>query len=1056
MLITVLLQKPQSLPPEEILEQAIPFKSYVNKIVSNNASGSNPVAQNYCEAPSVLESQIPFWIKQNYGTDSTDNYLIPFLKSYYNWLYCGFKKEEVQLTPYDIEELLDIDRVPDAFLEEYIKSYAPFISLPSISSSDRQYVRSFLRSIKSDFLIAKGTEPAYRYLLKTLYNVSNVNIDYPKKYLMRLNGGKYIDFSWDIVPNSIIDLPENFDPNNPIDENNILAGNAGYNTDNRSNLFGAALNEAVLPDNNFWQEFSYILTSDADDNAETPTYKNTVLAGTHPAGMLGFFEKYVRLDDVDTGGDNNDTNIPVDYEEFPVIKRYLLMSPEIPAFGVQGGGQNLYAQYVRDNMCTDQKNYECYCCYNNCDPLEETNDYFPEHVWPNWDIGVKNNIINKTLGDMTIENFIALSKPGGGRSPNADLITCALAGCSGCTYSENPSISSFRSFYSDDASKVALFDANQQIIIVYDVSYTPTLSVTALNTIDASVADVDFDFDGSTERCLISNDGNYLVLSSPSNSSVFFFDVFESELLQTISEDYDDFGSKIAVDKDFLGMAISTRSLTRAPSSNDTRVTSFGVSSPIMYYKRNFGSNAAQRFKKIHTQNAVTNSRHNGLASLQGISLKINTIDFYNDPPLGSLFNSCGINRCDDIACKGYNFALSNIALEADQINYKAHFPNTSNSKYNVVKDAGFTFSSNYTNNMMYKVLGATGTITLVGGITMPLTTLTDNFVAQTTLSNYYMEGTIGLKNFSITRKVNNQYTHDGSYRDSGNLSVSIAPELNSNYGVTDLNIANPSYNYNFMSKMYTRYVLPFFGDELIRPKPNSPNKGIWDYERYQLVREEAVSSKVCINSTDTYNISKFITNGIPSISTGVTLSTQNLNIPNIRIYRFPSTNIQGTDSYFYNDFNYTGSTFAQEPNSMPYGWLKVMYKSSDQTNLENAFIRNDASPVKPRETPVLANPTSCPSSEFAYTISSSILSQDIEKCYVSDDRLFVVFTDTTMIFSIDTTKTYKPLLFEASLESLSEYSFAYNANGEYFTLETNIYKYNRTTHVLDLVGTIG
>jgi hypothetical protein len=78
MLITVLLQKPQSLPPEEILEQAIPFKSYVNKIVSNNASGSNPVAQNYCEAPSVLESQIPFWIKQNYGTDSTDNYLIPF------------------------------------------------------------------------------------------------------------------------------------------------------------------------------------------------------------------------------------------------------------------------------------------------------------------------------------------------------------------------------------------------------------------------------------------------------------------------------------------------------------------------------------------------------------------------------------------------------------------------------------------------------------------------------------------------------------------------------------------------------------------------------------------------------------------------------------------------------------------------------------------------------------------------------------------------------------------------------------------------------------------
>jgi hypothetical protein len=1054
MLITVLLKKPQSLPPEEILEQAIPFKSYVNKIVSNNASsGSNPVGQNYCEAPSVLESQIPFWIKQNYGTDSTDNYLIPFLKSYYNWLYCGFKKEEVQLTPYDIEELLDIDRVPDAFLEEYIKSYAPFISLPSISPSDRQYVRSFLRSIKSDFLIAKGTEPAYRYLLKTLYNVSNVNIDYPKKYLMRLNGGKYIDFSWDIVPNSIIDLPENFDPNNPIDENNILAGNAGYNTDNRPNLFGAALNEAVLPDNNFWQEFSYILTSDADDNAETPTYKNTVLAGTHPAGMLGFFEKYVRLDDVDTGGDNNDTNIPVDYEEFPVIKRYLLMSPEIPAFGIQGGGQNLYAQYVRDNMCTDQKNYECYCCYNNCDPLleEETINYFPEHVWPNWDIGVRNNIINKTLGDMTIENFIALSKPGGGRSPNADLITCALAGCSGCTYAENPTTPSFRSFFSDDASKVALFDANQQILAVYDISYTPSLTVTPVNTIDASAADVDFD--GSTERCLISNDGNYLVLSSPSNSSVFFFDVFESELLQTISEDYDDFGSKIAIDKDFLGMAISTRSLTRAPSSNDTRVTSFGVSSPIMYYKRNFGSNAAQRFKKIHTQNAVTNSRHNGLATVSGVSARINLDNNYNDPPTGSLLNSCGINRCDDIACKGYNFALSNIALEADQINYKAHFPNTSNSKYNVVKDAGFTFSSNYTDSMFYKMLGATGTVTLVPTGTTPLVTFTDDFLAQTNLSNYFMQGTVGLKNFSITRKIDNKYIYDSSYRDSGSLSILSPPEFFTE-GV--IPITNPNYNYNFMSKMYIRYYKPFSSPrEQPRPQNNGVNKGKWDvYERLELVREEAINSKVCINSTDTYNISKFITNSIPS---GLTTSTQNLNIANIRIYRFPSTNIQGTDSYFYNDWSYSGSTYAQEPNSMPYGWLKVMYNSSDQTNLEASFVRSNSSFIlTPPETPVLANPTSCPSSEFAYTISSSILSQDIEKCYVSDDRLFVVFTDTTMIFSIDKTKTYKPLLFEASLESLSEYSFAYNANGEYFTLETNIYKYNRTTHVLDLVGTIG
>jgi hypothetical protein len=435
MLTTVLLKKPQTTPSQRILDEAIPFNNFVKNLIQNNVtSSSDPVGQNYCVAPSVIESQIPFWIKQNYGTDSNENYLIAFLKSYYNWIYCGFKKQDVQLTPYDIEELLDIDRVPDAFLDEYIKSYAPFISLPSISAVDKQYVRSFIRSIKSDFLITKGTEPAYRYLLKTLYNVTNVNIDYPKKYLMRLNGGKYVDFSWDFVPNDIIDLPENFDPDNPI-QNDVLAGNVGYDTQNRSNLFGAALNEAVLPDDYFWQEYSYILTSDATTE-QAINYKNTLIAGTHPAGMLGFFEQYVPLDDVDTGADDNtDTNIPVDYTELPVIGRYLLMFPGVTAIGPGAVGQNLYKLYTKPNSCSDLKNYECYCCSNYCDPLGTTG-YYPQHLFPNWDSGVKADIVGsteRTLGNMTIGNFIELNKANpNDQSPNADLLTCAMAVCSAC------------------------------------------------------------------------------------------------------------------------------------------------------------------------------------------------------------------------------------------------------------------------------------------------------------------------------------------------------------------------------------------------------------------------------------------------------------------------------------------------------------------------------------------------------------------------------------------------------------------------------------------------
>jgi hypothetical protein len=444
MLTTVLLKKPQTTPSQEVLDEAVSFQRYVTDVISKNLTvGTDPVGQNYCVAPSVTDSQIPFWIKQNYGTDSNENYLIDFLKSYYNWIYCGFKKEDVQLTPYDIEELLDIDRVPDAFLDEYIKSYAPFISLPSISATDKQYVRAFIRSIKSDFLITKGTEPAYRYLLKTLYNVTNVNIDYPKKYLMRLNGGKYVDFSWSLVPTDIIDLPENFDPNNPI-QNDVLAGNVGYSS-TRPNLFGAALNEAVLPDDYFWQEYSYILTSDATTE-QAINYKNTLLAGTHPAGMLGFFEQYVPLDDVDTGADENDDgSIPVSYEELPVIGRYLLMFPGITSAPANSPvisiGTNLYSLYNQENLCDDQTNYTCYCCSNYCDPMGTTG-YYPQHIWPAWDPGVRRDILTstqKTLGNMTIGSFIELSYAVAGtpspgqQSPNTNLLSCSTVGCAECT-----------------------------------------------------------------------------------------------------------------------------------------------------------------------------------------------------------------------------------------------------------------------------------------------------------------------------------------------------------------------------------------------------------------------------------------------------------------------------------------------------------------------------------------------------------------------------------------------------------------------------------------------
>lgn len=423
MSIITLLKKPQTEPPITVVSQALKFENFVSRIESdfkqslqpvlNTETSSslslrnilvienttNPIQDIYCEAPSFIDGQIPFWMKQNYGASDSNNYFTLFLKEYYNWIYCGFKKEEIQLTPYDIEELLDIERVPDAFLNNYVKTYAPFINLSDITPTDRQYVRSFLKSLKSNFLITKGTEDSYRYILKTLFNITNVQFQYPKKYLMRLNGGKYIDFQWDVTNNTIIDLPQDFDVRNPTATQSPLGG---YDASIRPNLFGAALNEAVLPDDYFWQEHSYLLTSSADVQ-EAETYKSTVLAGAHPAGMLGFFEQYIPLEEEDAGPDevNDEDTDPISTgsTEQPVISHYLLFSPNRTE-------NNLGTIGSVSPVCFPTNGYFCYCCTNDCDPTGVTG-YYPQHWWPKWadnvriDLNGSNVPIDESLSNIS-------------------------------------------------------------------------------------------------------------------------------------------------------------------------------------------------------------------------------------------------------------------------------------------------------------------------------------------------------------------------------------------------------------------------------------------------------------------------------------------------------------------------------------------------------------------------------------------------------------------------------------------------------------------------------
>jgi hypothetical protein len=425
-MLTTIFKTTEQAQPE--ISGPVEFRKYTQKVL-NNIDGQ------YCESSVFIENQIPFWMKQNYGSDGSDNYFISFIKEYYNWLYCGYKEKDINLTPTDIEVLFDIEQVPDEFLNFYVKTYAPFLSISIIDDENRQYIRGFLKSIKSDFLITKGTEGAYRYILKTIFNVENVNIDYPKKYLTRLNGGKFIDFSWNLNQ-SIIDLPENFDPRNPI-VNDVLAGNRGYDPNTRPNLFGAALNESVLPDDNFWQEYSYILTSDATVE-DVITYKDTILDATHPAGMLGFFEQYVPLgESILVSDDPIGGQITTSNAEIPVIGRYLLMYPNLMTeepndpcelYPDSCSPETEWWLTFDDQLTCDTLgvNYFCYCCVFSCDP-EGGEFNAPQHRLPTWVPAIRNEvrIPNGTLGHMKIESFLEMELQTS--SPNTTLVSCNTA-----------------------------------------------------------------------------------------------------------------------------------------------------------------------------------------------------------------------------------------------------------------------------------------------------------------------------------------------------------------------------------------------------------------------------------------------------------------------------------------------------------------------------------------------------------------------------------------------------------------------------------------------------
>ena len=229
--------------------------------------------------------------------------MVDFVQAYYDWLYSsqGYGFGEYQIGSVPFLQLTDIDECPPEYLKHFTFSYAPgfpdslfeFDPETETYNDDIDFVRNFVKGVRDNFYQKKGTESSYEYFFRTLYGVEQFEgnwIEYPKKYILRLNAGRPYGFD------SVQDVS-----GSPVWEAGFgwkdAEGNIGegIDYDELSHLQYSVLNVHVIQDSYWYQDFSYLVKTEDTEESGEPTYIETIEELLHPAGLQGFYE--VTLED---------------------------------------------------------------------------------------------------------------------------------------------------------------------------------------------------------------------------------------------------------------------------------------------------------------------------------------------------------------------------------------------------------------------------------------------------------------------------------------------------------------------------------------------------------------------------------------------------------------------------------------------------------------------------------------------------------------------------------------------------------------------------------------
>lgn len=334
---------------------------------------SQPIASFYapfeglqasCTYPLNIRELFPYWLRL---TENGNSVLISLTESFYQWLCCN-NTDINDVSFFRLEDLIDQQYIPADLVEHLSSTYLNALSANTVNNViGPEKAKQIIDNIKINLYSKKGSEESFKYVINEFFGVdpNKISISYPKRYVLRLNGGRY---DW---------MRDNLD----------AQGDYSVNIDDfYPQLAGSYLNYSVLYDNDLWQEHSYVVNT---PSVTTTQYESAIRPLLHPAGMKDFFQ--VRHDIFNSINDNAST-----------------IQSELPIFAN-------YALYKLGSTASIGYTFGCSGGYGGITG-------YPIYIFPSWDTEISEKYYSgMSFGQINIGDFLYLSPAAGYTYPNSGL-----------------------------------------------------------------------------------------------------------------------------------------------------------------------------------------------------------------------------------------------------------------------------------------------------------------------------------------------------------------------------------------------------------------------------------------------------------------------------------------------------------------------------------------------------------------------------------------------------------------------------------------------------------